>query len=141
MKIYKKEGDVIQIISFPNEIVEKGDYLLIEDPIIDKGLLVQVIDVQFANVPGVFEEILRDAVLDEEVEGENYDPMEVSSQISILKDTKLLICRIRGVLSNGEIIFGMNYLPSRTLSKIIPYKIENFINSTSRSRPFQVGKI
>lgn len=141
MKIYKKEGDVIQIISFPNEVVEKGEYLLIEDPTIDKGLLVQVIDVQFANVPGLFEDILRDAVLDEDVEGENYDPMDVSSQISILKDTKLLICRIRGVLSNGEIVFGMNYLPSRILSRIIPYKIENFINSTSRNRPFQVGKI
>ena len=31
MKLYKKEGNIIQILSFPNETVEKGDYLLIED--------------------------------------------------------------------------------------------------------------
>jgi hypothetical protein len=31
MKLYKKEGNILQILSFPNETVEKGDYLLIED--------------------------------------------------------------------------------------------------------------
>lgn len=140
MKVYKKEGDVVQIVSFPNEKVEKGSYLLIEDPTVDKGLLVQVIDVQFANVPGVFEDILRDAVMGEEMDGESYDPMELSSQISLLKDTKLLVCRIRGILSNGEVTTGMSYLPSRSSSRITPYKIENLINSMVGGRPFQLGQ-
>jgi len=29
MKLYRKEGNVLQILSFPGETVEKGDYLLV----------------------------------------------------------------------------------------------------------------
>ena len=53
MKLYKKEGNIIQIISFPNENIEKVDYLLIEDSFPVKALIAQVIDVQFASIPGV----------------------------------------------------------------------------------------
>ena len=37
MKIYRKEGDVMQLISFPEEEVNKGDYLLVEDQRSQKG--------------------------------------------------------------------------------------------------------
>ncbi len=59
MKLYKKEGNVLQIISFPTESAEKGDYLFVEDADAAKALIAQVIDVQFAAVPGVLEELLR----------------------------------------------------------------------------------
>jgi len=51
MKLYKKEGNILQIISFPIESAEKGDYLLVEDQDAAKALIAQVIDVQFAAVP------------------------------------------------------------------------------------------
>src|SRR5208283_5805945 len=53
MKLYKKEGNILQILSFPTESAEKGDYLLVEDQDAAKALIAQVIDVQFAAVPGV----------------------------------------------------------------------------------------
>ena len=53
MRIYRKEGDQVQLIAFPDEHVQRGDYLLIEDPGLAKGLLVQIIDLQYANVPGI----------------------------------------------------------------------------------------
>lgn len=56
MRLYKKEGNTIQILSYPGESIEKGDYLTIEDSAANKGLIVQVVDVQFANVPGILEE-------------------------------------------------------------------------------------
>ena len=59
MKLYKKEGNILQIISFPTESAEKGDYLMVEDADAAKALIAQVIDVQFAAVPGVLEEFLR----------------------------------------------------------------------------------
>lgn len=31
MRLYKKEGSTVQILSFPGEDVEKGDYLLVEE--------------------------------------------------------------------------------------------------------------
>ena len=60
MKLYKKEGNILQIISFPTESAEKGDYLLVEDQDAAKALIAQVIDVQFAAVPGVLEELAAD---------------------------------------------------------------------------------
>ena len=41
MKLYKKEGNVLQIISFPTESAEKGDYLLVEDQDAAKALLLK----------------------------------------------------------------------------------------------------
>jgi len=31
VKLYKKEGNILQILSFPGETIEKGDYLLVDD--------------------------------------------------------------------------------------------------------------
>src|SRR5881397_4838 len=52
MRIYRKEADEVQLIAFPDEHVHKGDYFVIEDQAQSRGLLVQAIDLQYANVPG-----------------------------------------------------------------------------------------
>ena len=79
MKLYKKEGNIIQVLGFPNENIEKGDYLLIEDCEAGKSLIAQVIDIQFANVPGILEELLR-SLPDggETIQGEDFDPLEIA---------------------------------------------------------------
>jgi hypothetical protein len=84
MRLYKKEGNIIQILSFPNENVEKGDYLLIEDAEAQKALIAQVIDVQFANIPGVLEELLR-SLPDGGglIQGEDIDPLEIAPSHNI----------------------------------------------------------
>jgi len=138
MRLYKKEGDVIQLICFPDELVEKGDYLLIEDQKAKKGLVVQVIDTQFANIPGILEDILRDVMTEESVQGEDYDPFHVSSQITVLKDTRLVICKIRGSVNNGEISSSVSHLPSRISSKITRFPIETVVE-TQKSRPVHLG--
>jgi DNA helicase HerA-like ATPase len=139
MRLYKKEGDIIQLISFPDEQVEKGDYLLIEDQKVKKGLIVQVIDIQFANIPGMLEDILRDVMTEESIHGEDYDPFDVSSQITVLKDTRLIICKIRGMTDNGRISSSVSHLPSRISSKIIRFPIETVIEPQDKSRPIRFG--
>jgi hypothetical protein len=93
MKLYKKEGNVLQILSFPNETVEKGDYLLVEDAEAGRDLIAQVIDVQFASVPGVLEELLR-SLPDGGglIQGEDIDPLEIAPHITYIQDASLLIC-------------------------------------------------
>ena len=139
MRLYKKEGDVIQLISFPDEQVEKGDYLLIEDKKSQKGMIVQVIDIQFANIPGMLEDILRDVMTEESIQGEDYDPFNVSSQITVLKDTRLIICKIRGMMDNGRVSSTVSHLPSRISSKISRFPIETLIEPRIKSRPIQFG--
>ena len=119
MKLYKKEGNIVQIISFPNENAEKGDYLMVEDGEADKALIVQVIDVQFAAVPGVLEELLR-TLPDggEPIRGEDIDPLEIAPHITYIQDASLLVCKIRATFENDMLSPSSSWLPSRSQSLI-----------------------
>ena len=100
MRLYKKVGNTIQIISFPDEKVEKGSYLIIEDKKIGKSMIVQVIDIQFANVPGIMEELLREPLIDDPIRGEDIDPFGITSHILYVQDSRLLICKIHGTIED-----------------------------------------
>ena len=119
MKLYKKEGNILQVLSFPNENAEKGDYLLIEDADAGRSLIAQIIDVQFAAVPGVLEELLR-TLPDggEPIHGEDIDPLEIAPHITYIQDASLLICKIRATLENDSLSPSSSWLPSRSQSTI-----------------------
>ncbi len=102
MKILRKEGDSIQLLCFPEEEVEKGDYLLITDKIKERSLIVQIIDIEYANIPGILEDLLRDGISEGSLSGDEVDPFKVSSQITVLKDTRLLLGKIREHLKRAE---------------------------------------
>jgi len=119
MKLYRKEGNILQILSFPTENAEKGDYLLVEDADARKALIAQVIDVQFASIPGVLEELLR-TLPDggEPIQGEDIDPLEIASHITYIQDASLLICKIRATFENDRLSPSSSWLPSRSQSTI-----------------------
>jgi len=119
MKLYKKEGNILQVLSFPHEVVEKGDYLLVEDSDAGKALIVQVIDVQFASVPGVLEELLRSLPDGGElVQGEDFDPLEIAPHITYIQDASMLICKIRATLEEDWLSPSSSWLPSRSQSTV-----------------------
>jgi DNA helicase HerA-like ATPase len=128
MKLYKKEGNILQVLSFPTENAEKGDYLLVEDSDAGKALIVQVIDVQFAAVPGVLEELLR-TLPDggEPIQGEDIDPMEIAPHITYIQDASLLICKIRATLENEALSPSSSWLPSRSQSTIKKLSVPNLL--------------
>jgi len=119
MKLYKKEGNIVQILSLPNETVEKGDYLLVEDVEAGRSLIVQVIDVQFASIPGVLEELLRSLPDGGElIQGEDVDPLEIAPHITYIQDASLLFCKIRATVENENLSPSSSWLPSRSRSTI-----------------------
>lgn len=119
MKLYKKEGNIVQILSFPDESVEKGDYLLVEDADAQKALIVQVIDVQFASIPGILEELLRTLPDGGElIQGEDIDPLEIAPHITYIQDASLLVCKIRATLEHESLNPSSSWLPSRSQSTI-----------------------
>jgi len=130
MRLYKKEGNTIQILSFPDEKIEKGDYLLIEDPSTQKGLIVQVVDVQFANAPGILEELLRDSTTDQHLNGEDFDPFQVVSHMTYIQDSNMLLCKIRGTIENEKLTPNISWLPSRTQSKIKKIPTDSLLKLT-----------
>ncbi len=129
----------MQLIAFPDERVQKGDYFLIEDPSASRGLLVQAIDLQYANVPGVLEDILRDVMTDGELSGGDVDPLNISSEVDALKDTRLAVCKVRGTINgDGSLSPSTSWLPSRTSSRIRPYRVTGLITNGGH-RPLKVG--
>jgi len=139
MRIYRKEADEVQLIAFPDEHIQKGDYFVIEDPAQSRGLLVQAIDLQYANVPGVLEDILRDVMTDGELSGEDVDPLNISSQVDALKDTRLAVCKIRGTIAqDGSLSPSSSWLPSRTSSKIRPFAVNRLIMNGGKM-PVKLG--
>lgn len=119
MKLYRKEGNVLQILSFPNESVEKGDYLLVEDAEAGKALIAQVIDVQFASIPGVLEELLRSLPDGGELtHDEDFDPLEIAPHITYIQDASLIVCKIRATVENENLSPSSSWLPSRSQSTI-----------------------
>ncbi len=119
MKLYKKEGNILQVLSFPGETVEKGDYLLVDDSEARKALIVQVIDVQFASIPGVLEELLRSLPDGGElIQGEDLDPLEIAPHITFIQDASLLFCKIRATVENENLSPSSSWLPSRSQSTI-----------------------
>lgn len=131
MRLYRKEGTTIQIIGFPNEQVNKGDYLTVDDSTTGNSLIVQVIDVQYANVPGILEELLRDCDDDTSgILGEDVDPFEVSTHVAFIQDARLLVCKIRATYTNGELISTSSWLPSRSSSMIKKLPVESLLAQT-----------
>ena len=138
MRIFRKEGNAVELIAFPEEHVEIGDYLVIEDRRLGRSLLVQVLDVQYTNIPGVFEDLLRNGIVDESLNGRDVDPLGVSSQIAVLKDTMLLACRIRGTGRKGAFIPWGSFLPSRNSSIIKQFQVESALFEKA-DHPIEIG--
>ncbi len=143
MKLYRKEGNIIQILSFPNETVEKGDYLLVEDGDAGKALIVQVIDVQFASIPGVLEELLRSLPDGGElIQGEDFDPLEIAPHITYIQDASLLICKIRATVENENLSPSSSWLPSRSQSTIkkLPVPMLLKLAKVNEKLPISLGE-
>jgi len=139
LKILKKEADDLQLLCFPDEEAEKGDYLLVKDTAKARSLIVQIIDIQYANIPGMLEDLLRDGISEASLSGEEVDPLKVSSQIRILKDTRLLVGKIRGAIENGRVSKDVAWLPSRNASIIEPMPSGLIFESYSTRHSFEIG--
>jgi len=97
MYLLTKEGDNLAIVFAPEERLRIGDNLDID------GIVAQVIDIQFADLRGVLEHILRKSLITKSETQEHIQP-EVRSIIDSLTDQKLAIAKIRGRLveTTGE---------------------------------------
>ncbi len=139
MRLFKKVGNTLQILSFPNEDVEKGEYLIIEDNKAKKSMIAQVIDIQYANVPGILEELLRSPESGEGLEGEDLDPLDVTSYMLYIQDARLLVCKIHGTIVEGDLRPEIYWLPSRTHSTIRVLTTESLIKMAGISGDLHIN--
>jgi len=91
MYVWTKYGDELALVFSPDETVRLGDTLLVDE------IIAQVIDIQFADLPGVLEHILRKSLIARSETEEHIQP-ELQSVVDSLTDQKLARAKIRGRL-------------------------------------------
>jgi DNA helicase HerA-like ATPase len=141
LSLYRIENGEVQIISCPPQGVRKGEYLSIEDTSTEKSLIIQVVEIDYANVPGILEDILRRSSI-HKVNGEDYDPLEIKSYIELVKDAKVLRCRIRGAMTRGEFTDDISWIPVRSKSRVVGIPDETLLKliNPSKALPIQIGR-
>lgn len=134
MRLYKKEHATVQIISFPGEEIEKGNYLTVEDPETGRSLIVQVIEMQYADVPGILDELLRNYDGNRPIQGKDLDPFDIATHVEYIQDARLLICKIRATLNDGNFASTSPWLPHRSTALIQRLPIESLLAGKISSR-------
>ena len=142
MKVFRKIGDVIEVLAFPHESVRKGEYLLVEDREKELALIVQVIEINYIDTPGILEDLVREGILKDSILHEN-DLINIGRASKFLRDTKLLTGLIRGSIHKGVYSQVYTDLPSRAFSsvrKISTAEILKFIRDDSELKyPINIG--
>jgi hypothetical protein len=131
MKILSKNNDTVKLLASPDEeLLERGDYLVIEDN--SRKLLIQVIDIEYADLPGMLEDTLRELSVEDAKNFSSIDPYSIGSLIAKLREARLIIGKFRGVLVDGDLRNDILWLPSRFYSRIRKAS-SSLINELSRS--------
>ncbi len=116
MKTLAKNGDTIEFLASPDEEpLNRGDYLLITEG--KRKMLAQVIDIEYAEVPGMLEDTLRE-LASESLSIKHFDPYDIGSIIAEVRDSRIIIGKFRGVIEDGVLRNDVLWLPSRFNSKI-----------------------
>ena len=126
MHIYKLDGNTMEIVSCPSGDIRKGDYIIIRDIALNRSLIVQVMNVGYANIPGILEDILRESSL-ENIEGKENDFLGIQAFADIIKDAKILRCKIRRAIIKGRLSHDISWTPSRSTSQLVTITDKAFL--------------
>ncbi len=115
MRVLSKRGDELLLISEGEEI-SRGDYVRITDGHGRPSLLAQVYEVEYFDVPGIEEDLLRDLLLDG-IMVSSPDP-EYASITRRVKDVRLIKCKVRGTIAGDGLSPEADWLPSRATGRV-----------------------
>jgi len=116
MKILSKAGNEILFLAMKDDVVAKGEYLLIEDR--NRAMVVQVYDEEYLSSQALIEEIVRvELVYASSVEN-LHDPLNIGCLSKLIRDARVFKAKIRAAVSGGKITTEVSWLPSRVESKI-----------------------
>ncbi|MFQ6010958.1 MAG: ATP-binding protein [Nitrososphaerales archaeon] len=141
MKLLEKTQDEIRILAGPQEEVERGEFLYLEDKIQQNKLILQVMDVGYLNLEGSLDDIIRRELLGD------YDILEVDPNAHDgfsrkLQDLKEVKCKIRGEFSDNSFHLDFHHLPMRSRSEVAKAKINDLLGPRNASQQglIRIGK-
>lgn len=108
MRIISKEGDEIYILFDPERSLRIGDVLKVED------MLTQIVDIEYASLPGIMEHVLRKSIVKKRTEEEMEE--RVKGYLDTLSDHKMAKAKIRGTVKDGSFSQGIEELKANRSS-------------------------
>ncbi|MEE8187467.1 MAG: hypothetical protein V3T99_07410, partial [Nitrososphaerales archaeon] len=141
MRVLGKAGDEIHILAMQNEEIHRGDYLLLEDHSKELRLVVQAYDETYLDIPGLSEEILRDEVIGISMQGIEEDPMDVRNISFLIRDSRVLKCKMRGMISDSRLKPASTLLPSRVHTRVRKLSLNELFTLVDRKggRAIEIG--
>jgi len=139
LRLYRKDGDTLEIIEYPSGNREKGEYLGVEDR---NGLLIlQIIETTYLEIPGLVEDMLKESPTIS-LETSELDVLDLESILQQVKNAILLKCKVRGAIVNGSFVRDVAWIPSRVNCSIKPIDDALVLSFLSKigTRPMPVGK-
>ncbi|MBI3841063.1 MAG: ATP-binding protein [Thaumarchaeota archaeon] len=104
-----------------------GDYLVAAEP--HRSLVLQVYDERYLDIEGIEEEIAREEILSASVAGVTSDPTELTTISTLIRDMRILLCKARGTISRGKLTPRIDWMPSRTNSKVTRLLVDDLRGS------------
>jgi len=140
MNVLKKYGNEITIIFRPSEQLEVGENLILTDRYTNRGLIVQVIEENLVDLPGILEDVVRKEAISERIKIDNLTSTEANNLASDIANMRLARAKIRKEIRNGEILPWMGWTPSRDV-KIEPLPESELMRKLGigADRPIEIG--
>jgi len=114
MHILTKSRDEIYLVYHPDEKIEVGESLKIVDTRENRGLIVQVIELNLVDLPGILEDIVRREAIRTRAKIEEITSHEVQKILVDIKNMKIAKTKIRYEIRNGKIVPWSGWTPSRS---------------------------
>lgn len=126
-----------------NEIIHKGDYLLVDDKKLDRKMILQVFDEDYLSSQSLIEDIVKDEIILATSEENVHDPLNISSISKAVRDAKLVRTKIRSSIDvSGRICSNVSWIPSRVYSSVTKLSIEEMglLLNRNGNRSIDIGK-
>jgi len=118
MKILEKSVNEILLLASPNEGVSRGEYILIEDKSQERSMVVQIYDESYLDWSELVNDLVREEILNTSDQSVERDPLEIKTISYLIRDMRLLRCKIRGVVEKNTLTPNVSWLPSRVTSEV-----------------------
>ncbi|MEM3068897.1 MAG: DUF87 domain-containing protein [Nitrososphaerales archaeon] len=132
MRVIEKSGNEVLLLALPNEKLSRGEYILIEDKIQRTGMIVQVYDESYLDWPELMNDLVREEILNNSAQRIEHDPLEIKTISYLIRDMKLLRCKIRGIVNGDNLTLNDSWLPSRVTTKATRLSISELFSLTKR---------
>jgi len=132
MRVIEKSGNEVLLLTLPNEKLSRGEYILIEDKIQKMGMIVQVYDESYLDWPELMNDLVREEILNNSAQRIEHDPLEIKTISYLIRDMKLLRCKIRGIINGDNLTLNDSWLPSRVTTKATRLSISELFSLTKR---------